>query len=49
VDRAAGLVAVLVTVLLALWLAGAIEARLNAAVGLDGNLRVVLARLSKAC
>ena len=43
-----GIVALLVTVLGALWLAGMIEARLNAAVGLDGNLRAVLARLSKA-
>jgi small-conductance mechanosensitive channel len=43
-----GIAAVLVTVLLALWAAGAIEARLNAATGLDGNLRVVFARLSKA-
>jgi small-conductance mechanosensitive channel len=43
-----GLVALLVTVLGALWLAGMIEARLNAAEGLDGNLRAVLARLSKA-
>ncbi len=43
-----GLVAVMVTVLLALWLSSAIEARLNAAAGLDGNLRAVFARLSKA-
>jgi len=43
-----GLGAVLVTVLAALWLSSAIEARLNAAVGLDGNLRAVFARLSKA-
>ncbi len=43
-----GIAALLVTVLAALWLAGAIEARLNAAAGLDGNLRAVLARLSKA-
>ena len=43
-----GIAAVMVTVLLALWAAGAIEARLNAATGLDGNLRVVFARLSKA-
>ena len=43
-----GLFAVLVTVLLALWLSGAIEARLHAAAGLDSSLRVVLARLSRA-
>ena len=43
-----GVVAVLTTVLGALWLSSAIEARLNAAVGLDNNLRAVLARLSKA-
>ncbi|MCX7168134.1 MAG: mechanosensitive ion channel [Rhodocyclales bacterium] len=43
-----GAAAVLVTVLLALWLSSAIEVRLNAAVGLDNNLRVVLARLSRA-
>ncbi len=43
-----GLAAVLVTVLLALWLSGAIEARLHAAAGLDSSLRVVLARLSRA-
>lgn len=43
-----GVVALLVTVLAALWLAGAIERRLNAAEGMDGNLRAVLARLSKA-
>lgn len=43
-----GIAAVLATVLIALWLSSAIEARLNAAVGLDNNLRVVLARLSRA-
>ena len=43
-----GAAAVLVTVLVALWLSSAIEARLNAAVGLDGNLRAVFARLSRA-
>lgn len=42
-----GVGALLVTVLAALWLAGAIERKLDAAT-LDGNLRVVLARLSKA-
>ncbi|MCK9382333.1 MAG: mechanosensitive ion channel [Sulfuritalea sp.] len=43
-----GLGAVLVTVLLALWLSSAIETRLHAAAGLDNNLRVVLARVSRA-
>jgi small-conductance mechanosensitive channel len=43
-----GLVAVLATVLAALWLASAIEARLEGAVGLDDNLRQVFARLTKA-
>jgi small-conductance mechanosensitive channel len=43
-----GVVALLITVLGALWLAGAVERRLNAAEGMDGNLRAVLARLSKA-
>jgi small-conductance mechanosensitive channel len=43
-----GLGAVLVAVFLALWLSSAIEARLHAAAALDNNLRVVLARLSKA-
>jgi small-conductance mechanosensitive channel len=43
-----GVVAVLATVLAALWISSAIEARLNAAVGLDSNLRAVLARVSKA-
>ena len=43
-----GLAAVLATVLVALWLSSAIEARLNGAVGLDNNLRVVFARLSRA-
>ena len=42
-----GIAALLVTVFVALWLAGAIERRLEAAT-LDGNLRVVLARMSKA-
>ncbi len=42
-----GIAALLVTVLVALWLAGAIERRLDAAT-MDGNLRVVLARMSKA-
>ena len=43
-----GLVAVLATVLAALWMSSAIEARLNKAVGLDNNLRMVFARLTKA-
>ena len=43
-----GIAAVMVTVLLALWLSSVIEARLNAATALDGNLRAVFARLSKA-
>jgi len=43
-----GIAALLVTMLAALWLAGIIEHRLNAAAGMDGNLRVVMARLSKA-
>ncbi len=42
-----GIAALLVTVFVALWLAGAIERRLDAAT-MDGNLRVVLARMSKA-
>ncbi len=43
-----GLGAVLVGVLAALWLGGMVEARLMAAEGIDTNLRVVFARLSKA-
>lgn len=43
-----GLAAVSVAVLLALWFSSAIEGRLQAAAGLDTNLRVVLARLSRA-
>ena len=39
---------VLATLLLALWLSGVVEARLLTAAGLDGNLRVVFARLSRA-
>ena len=42
-----GVAALLVTLLVALWLSGAIERKLDAA-SIDGNLRVVLARLSKA-
>lgn len=43
-----GSVAVLVTLLLALWGGGLIEARLLKAASLDDNLRLVFARLSKA-
>lgn len=43
-----GLATVLATLLVALWLGGLIEARLNAATGLDANLRVVFTRLAKA-
>jgi len=43
-----GMVAVLATVLVALWLSSAIEARLNRAVGLDDNLRQVFTRLTRA-
>lgn len=39
---------VLATLLFALWLSGVVEARLLTAEGLDGNLRVVFARLSRA-
>ena len=47
-DLLQGVVAVLVTVLAALWLSSAIEARLDRAAGLDDNLRQVFARLSKS-
>ncbi|OHC66687.1 MAG: mechanosensitive ion channel protein MscS [Rhodocyclales bacterium GWA2_65_20] len=43
-----GIGAVLVTLLVALWISGLIEARLMAAQGMDSNLRAVLTRLSKA-
>ncbi len=43
-----GLAIVLVTILLALWLGGLIEARLVAATNLYSNLRIVFARLAKA-
>ncbi len=43
-----GLVTVVITVLVALWLSGEIEARLLASETLDPNLRVVLGRLVKA-
>lgn len=40
--------AVLVTLLVALWISGVIEARLLSAQGLDGNLRLVFGRLARA-
>jgi small-conductance mechanosensitive channel len=43
-----GVATVLVTILVALWIGGAFEARLMAAPGLEPNLRVVLSRLAKA-
>ena len=43
-----GAAMVLVTVLCALWMGNAVEAKLNRAAGIDENLRVVLARLVKA-
>jgi small-conductance mechanosensitive channel len=43
-----GIGAVLATLLVALWFAGIIEARLLAAQGMDDNLRLVLTRISKA-
>lgn len=43
-----GIGAVLGGLLLALWLGGLVEARLTTTVGLDGNLRVVFARLARA-
>lgn len=43
-----GLGAVLTTLLVALWLGGMVEAHLMRAPGLDGNLRVVFARLVRA-
>lgn len=43
-----GIGAVLAGLLLALWLGGILEARLMSAEGLDGNLRVVFARLMRA-
>jgi small-conductance mechanosensitive channel len=43
-----GVGALLVTLLVALWVGGAIEARLMAAKGLDSNLRVLFSRLAKA-
>ncbi len=43
-----GLLAVSTTILAALWLSSAIEARLDRAAGLDDNLRQVFARLTKS-
>lgn len=43
-----GILTVLVTVLVALWIAGAIESRLMRTEGLDPNMKLVFARLSKA-
>lgn len=43
-----GLGAVLVTLLVALWISGVVEARLLAAPGLDGNLQLVFGRLARA-
>jgi small-conductance mechanosensitive channel len=47
-DLLQGLLAVSATILAALWLSSAIEARLDRAAGLDDNLRQVFARLTKA-
>ena len=43
-----GAVTVLATLLVALWAAGLVETRLSAAEQMDSNVRVVLARLTKA-
>jgi len=43
-----GTLTVMLTVLVALWLAGVVEARLMHTEGLDANLKLVFARLSKA-
>jgi small-conductance mechanosensitive channel len=43
-----GIATVLITLLVALWAGGIIEARLMAAPGLDSNLRIVFARLARA-
>ena len=43
-----GAATVLVTLLAALWLGGMVEHRLMAAAGLDGNLKLVFARLARA-
>ncbi len=43
-----GAVAVLVTLLVALWVGSAVESRLMKAEGIDGNLRLVLSRVTRA-
>lgn len=43
-----GLVTVFATVVIALWIAGAIETRLMGIAGFDSSLRIVLVRLAKA-
>ncbi len=43
-----GTATVLVTLVLALWVGGIVEARLHGAEGLDANLRIVLSRVTKA-
>lgn len=43
-----GVLLVLVTLLLALWLGGLVEQRLNRATAVDANLRLVLVRIAKA-
>ncbi|MDD3354610.1 mechanosensitive ion channel domain-containing protein [Zoogloea sp.] len=45
---AQGVLIVMLTVLVALWAAGVVEARLMRAEGIDPNLKLVFARLSKA-
>ncbi|MBI5921543.1 MAG: mechanosensitive ion channel [Betaproteobacteria bacterium] len=45
---AQGIVVLLATLLIALWINGLVEARLARATGLDQNLRVVFTRLAKA-
>ncbi|MBN8443615.1 MAG: mechanosensitive ion channel [Thauera sp.] len=43
-----GAAMVMVTVLLALWVAGTLERRISKAAGLDANMRAVLTRITKA-
>lgn len=43
-----GVAMVMVTVLLALWVAGMLERRIGKAAGLDANMRTVLTRITKA-
>lgn len=43
-----GVVSVLATLLVALWVAGALEQKLMATEGLDGNVRLVLVRVAKS-